>query len=219
VDQRPGSGARVEVVRAHKEIDGAVLLPPTSLSAAPGTCLVLRGPNGAGKTTLLRLVAGMTPPSGGTVTIDGEPSDERDPATREVVAALLGAPATYRDLTLSDHLTLVDATWGRDPATCADRVAAGLERFGIDELAERFPHELSSGQVQLFRLALTWFRPARLLLLDEPEQRLDTDRRTRVGELVLERCAGGTTVLMACHDPELTAAVADSVLDVGRDEW
>jgi ABC-2 type transport system ATP-binding protein len=210
-------GARVEVVEAYKEIDGAVLLPRTSVVADPGSCVVLRGPNGAGKTTLLRIVAGLTPPSGGTATIDGTPSDERERTTRESVAALLGAPATYRDLTLADHLTLIDATWGRDPDTCAERVHAGLVTFGIDDLAERFPHELSSGQVQLFRLALTWFRPARLLLLDEPEQRLDTDRREQVGELVLERCGSGTTVVMACHDPDLTETVADAVVDVGAD--
>ena len=90
-----------------------------------------------------------------------------------------------------------------------------LDTFGLGAMGERFPHELSSGQGQLFRLALTWFRPARLLILDEPEQRLDTERRVMVGELVRERCEGGTTVLMACHDPVLTASVADVVVDVG----
>ena len=69
-----------------------------------------------------------------------------------------------RDLTLADHLTLVDATWGRDAHTCAERVHEALTTFGLDTLGERFPHELSSGQGQLFRLALTWFRPARLLV-------------------------------------------------------
>ncbi|PKW27609.1 ABC transporter family protein [Phycicoccus duodecadis] len=210
----PMTGTRVEVVDAAKELDGAVLLRPTSMVAGPGTCVVLRGPNGAGKTTLLRLVGGLTTPSGGTVTLDGARADERDPATRDAVAALLGAPATYRDLTLVDHLTLVDATWGRDPDTCAERVAAGLARFGVDDLADRFTHELSSGQRHLFHLALTWFRPARLLLLDEPEQRLDDDRRALLATRIRERCAEGTTVVMACHDPDVTAAAADEVVEV-----
>ncbi len=202
---------------ASKEIEGAVLLPPSSFTAEPATCTVLRGPNGSGKTTLLRLVAGLTPPSAGTVTLDGDAADERTPSTRNAVAALLGPPATYRDLTLVDHLTLVDATWGRDPASCADRVGAGLALFGVTALAERFGHELSSGQRQLFHLALTWFRPARLLLLDEPEQRLDDDRRMLLARRVRERVDGGTTVVMACHDPEVTAAVADAVVDLAGD--
>ena len=208
------TGVRVEVVGATKVIDPVTLLAPIDFVAEPGQCVVLRGPNGAGKTTLLRLVAGLTPATGGSVTLDGVAADERDPTTREAVAALIGAPATYRDLTLADHLTLVDATWGRDPSDSVRRVDDGLALFGIEDLAERFPHELSSGQGQLFRLALTWFRPARLLVLDEPEQRLDTDRREQVGRLVRARGDEGVTVVMACHDPDLTEAVADTVVDV-----
>jgi ABC-2 type transport system ATP-binding protein len=211
---RTASGVRVEVVDASKVIDPVTLLAPIGFVAEPGACVVLRGPNGAGKTTLLRLVAGLTPTSGGSVTLDGVPADERNSTTREAVAALIGAPATYRDLTLADHLTLVDATWGRDPAGCEARVEQGLALFGIDHLAERFAHELSSGQGQLFRLALTWFRPSRLLVLDEPEQRLDTERRALVGQLVRARSEEGVTVVMACHDPELTESVADAVVDV-----
>jgi ABC-type multidrug transport system ATPase subunit len=196
-------------------LDVATLLSPTDLVAEPGSCGVVRGPNGAGKTTLLRLAAGLLAPTAGTVTIDGDPADERRRSTRENVAALIGPPAAYRDLTLADHLTLVDATWGREARTCAARVQHELDTFGLGAMGERFPHELSSGQGQLFRLALTWFRPARLLILDEPEQRLDTERRVMVGELVRDRCEGGTTVLMACHDPLLTTSVADVVVDVG----
>jgi ABC-2 type transport system ATP-binding protein len=210
----PAPGVRVEVVDATKVIEPVTLLSPTGFVAEPGRCVVLRGPNGAGKTTLLRLVAGLAPATAGTVTLDGEPADERNPLTREAVAALIGAPATYRDLTLADHLTLVDATWGRDPHDCAERVAEGLDLFGIGPLAERFPHELSSGQVQLFRLALTWFRPSRLLVLDEPEQRLDTERRALLGRLVRARSKAGVTIVMACHDPGLTEQVADLVVDV-----
>jgi ABC-type multidrug transport system ATPase subunit len=211
----PVPGCLVVADGVSKVLDVATLLPATDLVAEPGSCVVVRGPNGSGKTTLLRLVAGLLAPTTGTVTIDGDPAHERRRSTRENVAALIGPPAAYRDLTLADHLTLVDATWGREARTCATRVQHELDTFGLGAMGERFPHELSSGQGQLFRLALTWFRPARLLILDEPEQRLDTDRRAMVGELVRARCEAGTTVLMACHDPVLTAAVADEVVDVG----
>lgn len=208
------TGTRVEVHQAAKDVEGAVLLPPTSFVAEPGTCCVLRGPNGAGKTTLLRLVAGLSAPSSGSVTLDGQPADERRPATRDAVAALVGPPATYRDLTLRDHLTLVDATWGREPETCEQRVHEALDGWHVARLGERFPHELSSGQAHLFHLALTWFRPSRLLVLDEPEQRLDDSRRGLLCELVRARCAEGTTMVMACHDPDVTAAVADAVVQL-----
>jgi ABC-type Mn2+/Zn2+ transport system ATPase subunit len=89
-----------------------------------------------------------------------------------------------------------------------------MTQLGIEQLADRFPHELSSGQQQLFRLALTFSRPAAVLLLDEPEQRLDTIKREVVAALLRERTDGGATVVMACHDPVMTESLADAVVDI-----
>jgi ABC-type multidrug transport system ATPase subunit len=197
-----------------KTIDTTTLLLPTDVSADPGQCVVLRGPNGSGKTTLLRIIGGLLEPTVGTATIGGRTADERDPSVRAAVGALLGTPTTYRDLTLIDHLVLVDSTWGGDPTTSDDRGLELMARFGIEHLDDRFPHELSSGQQQLFRLALTFCRPASVLLLDEPEQRLDPSRRDTVGEMIRERTAAGATVVMASHDPGLTDALAHHVVDI-----
>ena len=204
----------VRGVDVSKVVGPATLLAPVSLAAASGTCLVLRGPNGSGKTTLLRILMGALPPTTGTATIGDATADERDPAVRAAVAALVGAPAAYRDLTLRDHLVLLDATWGGDAETCDDRVTASLSQLGLGDLGERFPHELSSGQTQLFRLCLTFSRPSQVLVLDEPEQRLDTAKRALVADIVASRRDAGTTVVIACHDPLVTDRVADQVLDL-----
>ena len=209
----PGSPGVLKGDKVNKQLNGAWLLRPTDIEVSPGECVVLRGPNGSGKTTLLRILAGMMAPSQGTVTLDGRPVDERERATRDAIAALVGAPTAYRDLTLGDHLVLIDATWGRDPATCADRVLAQLESLEIAHLATRFPHELSSGQQQLFHLALVLIRPAHVLLLDEPEQRLDTHKRALLTELLTARAESGTSLVVACHDPDMTEALGDYVLD------
>ncbi|EAQ00534.1 ATP-binding protein of sugar ABC transporter [Janibacter sp. HTCC2649] len=201
-----------------KVIGPATLLAPVTVTAPSGSCLVLRGPNGSGKTTLLRILIGMMPATTGQAFIGETKADERDPAVRAAVAALAGAPATYRDLTLRDHLVLLDATWAGDADTTDERVAAALSSLGIGALGGRFPHELSSGQTQLFRLALTLFRPSSVLVLDEPEQRLDTSKRTLVAELIAARRDAGTTVVLACHDPiiteRVTAGSADQVVDL-----
>ncbi|MGZ8596504.1 MAG: ABC transporter ATP-binding protein, partial [Actinomycetota bacterium] len=86
---------------------------PTDVSLSGAECVVLRGPNGSGKTTLLRILAGTVPPSEGEATLDGSTVDERHDLTRTAIAALIGAPATYRDLTLVDHLVLIASTWGQ----------------------------------------------------------------------------------------------------------
>ncbi len=190
------------------------LLAPVDVTARPGTCTVLRGANGVGKTTLLRVLTGRLDPTAGAVTLDGRPVDERDPAVRTRVAALLGVPTTYRDLTLVDHLTLIDATWGRDHEGATARIEQAMGALGLEGLADRFPHELSSGQTQLFRLAMTLFRPADILVLDEPEQRLDTERRVAVAEILAGRRDSGLTVVIACHDPAMTQRLADVVVDI-----
>ena len=197
-----------------KKIDEAVLLLPTDLELEPAQCVVLRGPNGSGKTTLLRILAGTAPPSEGEVTLDGSPVDERNEHTRTVIAALIGAPATYRDLTLVDHLVLIGSTWGHVGQSAAGRADAMLKLLEIDHLAERFPHELSSGQQQLFHLSMVLVRPSSILILDEPEQRHDTDKRELLTRILLDRQADGTSLLVACHDPAMTEALADSILDL-----
>ena len=212
-----GSKAGGHVLRADgvsKRIEEAVLLLPTDLELGSAECLVLRGPNGSGKTTLLRILAGTMPPSEGTATLDGSPLDERNDLTRTAIAALIGAPATYRDLTLVDHLVLIGSTWGQVGEPAADRAEAMLELLGIDHLAERFPHELSSGQQQLFHLSMVLVRPSSILVLDEPEQRLDTDKRDLLTRILLDRKANGGSQLMACHDPAMTDVLADTIVDI-----
>jgi alpha-D-ribose 1-methylphosphonate 5-triphosphate synthase subunit PhnL len=58
------------------------------------------------------------------------------------------------------------------------------------------------------------FRPARVLLLDEPEQRLDTHKRGLLSDLLLARKAEGVALVVACHDPDMTAVIADRVVDI-----
>lgn len=204
----------VRATGVSKTLHETTLLAPVSLAADPGDCVVLRGPNGSGKTTLLRLLAGLLEPTTGSVTIGGRVADERDRSVRAAVAALIGTPTTYRDLTLIDHLVLIHSTWGGDPAIAEEHGDRMLTQLGIGHLDDRFPNELSSGQEQLFRLALTFGRPATVLLLDEPEQRLDPERREAVAAMVRARAEGGATVVMASHDPDLSASLATRVVDL-----
>ena len=204
----------LRAIGVSKRIDEAVLLLPTDVELGTAECVVLRGPNGSGKTTLLRILAGILPPSEGQATLDGSTVDERHDRTRSAIAALIGAPATYRDLTLADHLVLIDSTWGHVGERADDRADEILELLEIDHLAERFPHELSSGQQQLFHLSMVLVRPSSILILDEPEQRLDTDKRDLLTRILLDRKADGTSLLIACHDPAMTDALADTVVDI-----
>lgn len=202
----------IDVERVSVAVGGARLLAPISLQADAGQIVALRGENGAGKTTLLRVLAGRTRATTGTVRIGGSVVDERHPIFRRRVAVMIGLPPMAADLTVFDHVALVSSTWEQDAESV--RVATGrtLAEFGLTALGTRFPHELSSGQTQLFGLALVFVRPFDVLLLDEPEQRLDADRVELVAQAMRNRCECGSTIVLATHSAILAEGTANRTL-------
>lgn len=191
--------------------DKVTMLPPTSLRVGPGENVVIAGPNGAGKTTFLRILTGNMLPTTGTITLDDRTVDERDRATRRVIAPLIGPIAGYRDLTVGDHLILVDQTWGGDRAGASERIIAVMERLDIYALRDRYLSQVSSGQRQLIELSIVLLRPSALLVLDEPEQRLDTGRRELLSDVLRERVDAQSSVVWVCHDQALTERTATRV--------
>lgn len=182
------------------------LLAPTTFAVMPGEVWCVTGGNGSGKTTLLRAFLGSRSLTSGSCSVMGERADMAKPLHRRLMASLVDAVPFARDMTLREQVTLVAASWyGNDEATAqaAERI---IERLGLSSLGERFPHQVSSGQLQLFSLALTLVRPADVILLDEPERHLDGDRVALVAALLTERAGEGTAFLVATHEPALVEA-------------
>lgn len=195
-------------------VDGKVLLSPVSFTLSAARTLAVVGANGSGKTTLLRVLAGVIPASRGSVVVAGGLPDERRAGFRARVAALVGLPPLARDLTLREYLVLIGASWGFDLGAAGRRADGLLHEFGITRLADRFAHELSSGQTQLYVLSVALARPFEILLIDEPEQRLDTERLALVSDALNVRRARGATIVMATHSTFLVQEVADDVLEL-----
>ena len=190
-------------------LDGNVLLLEATGSVQPGEVLALTGANGSGKTTLLRVLAGLLEPTAGTVRIAGRSPDDRDRRFRTALGALIGPPQTARDLTVAEHLQFIAATWGTPAAAGAEQAQALLEELAMTRLGRRYAPELSSGQVQRVSVGLSFARPARVLLLDEPEQRLDAHRLELVISAIRARADAGAAVVLATHHPRLLEALAD----------
>lgn len=188
------------------------LLAPVSVMAQQGEALVVRGRNGTGKSTLLRVLAGARKPSSGAVRIDGEAVVARDRGLRRRVAAMIGLPPMAPDLTVSDHVLMVATTWLDDPDAAAELARGVVAELGLSALGQRFPHELSSGQTQLFGIALVLARPFEVLILDEPEQRLDPEHVESVVRVLRARRDDGATLVVATHSPVLADGLADSTL-------
>ncbi|MCS5715566.1 ATP-binding cassette domain-containing protein [Herbiconiux sp. CPCC 205716] len=204
----------IDVDRVDVRAAGVTLLRPVSVQVGVGEALVVRGRNGTGKSTLLRVLAGARRPSGGTVRVGGSLVDARDRRFRRRVSAMIGLPPMAPELTVLEHVRLVAATWYSDPDESRAVEGGLLAELGLDALSARFPHELSSGQTQLFGLALLLARPFDVLLLDEPEQRLDPEHVHTIIRVLRARRDAGATLVAATHSSVLADALADRTLEL-----
>lgn len=122
---------------------------------------------------------------------------------------MIGLPPMASDLTVFDHVALVSSTWEENPGSVDVETRGVLDEFGLTSLGARYPHELSSGQTQLFGLALVFVRPFDVLLLDEPEQRLDPGRVELLARAMLGCRDAGATIVAATHSGSLADLTAD----------
>ncbi len=200
---------RKDVVRAEKlqaGYAGKAVCGVVSFSLHAGQALALVGPNGAGKSTVVKTVVGQLEAVSGTTTINGAEVDDRTLDFRREVAVVFDDDAFFPSLTVEEHLAIVSAGHGVEDVE--DVIARELEFFGLSALAKSRPYNLSSGQRRRMLLAAAFVRPRSLLVLDEPEQRLDTSMRHRLATRLREEVEAGLALLVVTHDPDFLAAVA-----------
>lgn len=194
-----------------KGFNGTVALDGAHLAVEQGESLALLGPSGCGKTTLLRILAGLEVPDRGTITVGGatltDPHTFVPPEKRRI-------GLVFQDWALFPHLTVArNVAFGLDKAEVKrGRVAETLELVRLTHLADRYPNELSGGQVQRVALARALAPRPRVLLFDEPFSNLDTGLRGRVRADVaaLMREVGMTSIFVT-HDQEESFVVGDRV--------
>ncbi|MGB9226412.1 thiol reductant ABC exporter subunit CydD [Mycobacterium sp.] len=215
-------GARIRVEKLS--VAGRDGLSPHDLDAViePGRVTVLTGRNGAGKTTSLQVIAGLTAPSAGRVTVAGIDIAELVLAEWWRQLSWLPQRPVLIPGTVGDNLALLGELDDIDSA-CAtagfDAVLAELPD-GMETVLGRAGVGLSLGQRQRLGLARALGSAAPVLLLDEPTAHLDTHTEDRVLRAIVERARSGATVVLVGHR-ERVVAIGDSVVEVvpqGLDE-
>jgi ABC-2 type transport system ATP-binding protein len=165
-----------------------------TVSVPEGRICALIGPNGAGKTTLLRLLAGLSRPTAGRVTVNGG-TPRQDPAFLADIGFLAQEIPLYRRLSAEDHIRAgahLNPRW--DTESVRERLT------GLKIPLGRAVGKLSGGQRAQVALALILAKQPRLLLLDEPVAALDPlARRNFLGLLADGVAAGGLTVVLSSH--------------------
>jgi energy-coupling factor transport system ATP-binding protein len=178
---------------------GAAILEGVSLASGPGEVVALVGPNGSGKTTLLRTLAGLLTALAGTV--------RRPPGRTAYLPQNPGALLHLPTLRAEVALTIKRTESHESP----DEM---LGAFGLLALADRYPRDLSSGERQRAALAATLAGSPTLILLDEPTRGMDLAARHSLGAAVRGLAARGSAVVIATHDAELVADLADRTVEV-----
>jgi len=175
-----------------------------------GEFMVISGPSGAGKTTLLRLIWMGDRPDSGFVEVSGFRSDRI--RKRELPGLRRKIGIVFQDFRLLDGRTVFDnvalplQVTGTGNRIVQKRVISLLARMGLSHRRNAFPHELSGGEQQRVAIARAMVAHPVILLADEPTGNLDPEVSKEVVDLLLEINRGGTTVVMATHDPRQVPA-------------
>jgi energy-coupling factor transport system ATP-binding protein len=191
-------------------------LAGVDLDLRTGEVTALMGRNGAGKSTLLGLLAGAKEPATGTVRVGGV--DPRSLSGRDRIRQVGLVPQDSGLLlygeTVGEECRSVDHDAGLPPGTTAALLAQ--IRPGLD--ADTHPGSLSEGQRLVVALGVVLAPDPRLVLLDEPTRGLDYTAKAHLRELLGERAAAGAAIVVATHDVEFAAAVADRVVVLAEGE-
>lgn len=186
-------------------------LADVSLHAGSGEVLMVAGHNGSGKSTLFRVLATAIRPDRGTATIGGlDVVRDRD-TLRRSLALLSHASYLYDALSARENLSIVSRFLGNDAA-----VVPLLERVGLGKRADEPVANFSAGMRKRLSIARVLLQRPRVVLLDEPYGQLDPEGFALIDELVRELKAAGSTVLMATHQVEHVAAMADRMLTLAE---
>ena len=183
-------------------------LGPLDLDLRRGEFFSVVGPSGCGKSTLLDVLAGLNPPSAGTVSFEGKPVT----SVPDGIGVVFQEDASFPWLTVADNVAFGLRRAGVDAAEIARRVDYAVGFMGLAAFAGAYPAQLSGGMRQRVCIARTLVMQPRLILLDEPFGALDQQTRLLMGDELLRLWREtGATVLLITHALDEAAMLSDRV--------
>ncbi|HJB62310.1 MAG TPA: ABC transporter ATP-binding protein [Candidatus Microbacterium pullistercoris] len=202
--------AKVRLTGVTKRFPGAeevTALEDISLEIRESEFVSIVGPSGCGKSTLLRLVAGLQPPTAGTVDI------RQSKPGRPKTAMVFQEHALFPWLSVRDNVAFGPRNRDVPKREAAEIADAQLARLGLDRFGDFYPHQLSGGMKQRVGIARALAQDAEILLMDEPLGALDAQTRTLLQEQILElRQESRPTVLYITHAIDEAVFLSDRVM-------
>ena len=197
------------VTRVYPGTSQVHALGPIDLDIARGEFFSVVGPSGCGKSTLLDVLAGLNPPTAGTIAFEGKPVAGSVP---DGIGVVFQEDASFPWLTVRDNVAFGLRRVGMDGAEIARRIDYAVGFMGLADFADAYPAQLSGGMRQRVCIARTLVLQPRLILLDEPFGALDQQTRLLMGDELLRLWREtGATVLLITHALDEAAMLSDRV--------
>jgi len=201
-----------ELEKRYSE-EGPAALGKVTFDVARGELLVVVGPSGCGKTTLLRILCGLTPPTGGSVHLDGRVV--RSPPREAAIVFQDYSRSLFPWLTVLRNVMFPLRHGGTTKGERIARAEEVLREVGLEGEGQKHPWQLSGGMQQRVAIARALVSRPEILLLDEPFASVDALTRTELQDLVLRLRAHeerGVTIVHVTHDIDEAVYLADRVL-------
>ena len=190
--------------------NGHVGLHELSFRVRRGEFLFVTGHSGAGKSTLLRLLLAMERPTSGKLLLAGQDlstiTNAQIPFLRRQIGVVFQNHQLLFDRSVFDNVMLPLVITGHPPGDAAKRVAAALERVGLEGRGKELPAGLSGGEQQRVAIARAIVNRPSILIADEPTAHLDPAYAADIADLFRSFNEAGVTVLVTTHDGALFAA-------------
>jgi energy-coupling factor transporter ATP-binding protein EcfA2 len=194
--------------------NGCEALRGVDLAIRPGEFVALMGRNGSGKTTLLRHLVGLLRPGRGMVELWGEDTSHRP--TEDIAQRVGYVPQNPGALLFADTLQQELQYTLRSHGLREAKPELLLRSLSLEQYANDYPGDLSSGERQRAALAAILIAEPELILLDEPTRGLDYRQKEILAGFLSKQREEGKTILISTHDVELAARCADRVVILGE---
>ena len=181
-----------------------------SFSVQLGEVLGLVGPNGAGKTTTLRCLAGIIPPTRGTIRICGHDLTREPIAAKGQLAFFTDEPRLFDYLTVQQHLAFTARIY--QVANFEALAGQLLEELELSQKRDALPGELSRGMKQKLTIACGLLHTPKVIYFDEPLTGLDPLGIRRMKDSILKRAREGAAIIISSHLLHLVEEICSHIL-------
>jgi heme ABC exporter ATP-binding subunit CcmA len=203
----------IEVENLSKVFGFLPVLKQVSLTVERGEFVALLGPNGSGKSTLMRMIAGLSKPTAGVIRVGGWEIPREAQAVRGQIGMVSHKALLYGNLTARENLLFFAQLYGMKDLA---RIDSLLEQVGLEKRAHSLVRTFSRGMQQRLSIARALLQEPHVLLFDEPYTGLDQDAGLVLDELLAKTRADGHTILMATHQLERAARIADRIIIISK---